>query len=125
VTAVKKLILATALAALALFPIAASADGPLPNQYVTLLTTSPTACTPISSITIFLAEVRNTNTVQTATLKLFDEGANPTCAVADQIYGNVLAIGTSQIVATQLRHGLAYSLSAAAAGNILITGTGR
>ena len=88
----------------------------------TVLTpTSPTAITSISTTTRRLCGLYNASgSAQPATLTLYDEGASPTGAVADQIYSVALGASAAVTLGIPLNNGLAYTLSAAPAANILI-----
>lgn len=92
----------------------------------TVLTpTSATICTPIlgNSVTGNLAQVINASpSAQTVTISLYrNEGASPTCSSADQIYAITLSSSASPLVSIPFTNGLAYTLSAAPAANIVVT----
>jgi hypothetical protein len=59
---------------------------------------------------------------QTVVLTLFDEGASPTGATADQRFQGSLGAGQSILWRMRLINGLSYTLSAACNANIIITG---
>jgi hypothetical protein len=106
-----------------LSPLVASAS----TKFV-LTSASATACTSIAASAKELLAVVNTSTsAQTATLSFYDEGASPTCASADNIYSVVLSASQvvnftvlSNEIGGYLAHGLAYSLSVAAANNVVV-----
>lgn len=95
-----------------------------------LTSTSPTACTSLATTAGGrLNQVWEAASTEAVTLTLYDEGATPTCAAAD-----VIATIASLAVATAdtgilkfnypLTNGLAYKLSAALTGTVIITRTG-
>lgn len=97
-----------------------AADG----KYRTILTSgSPTTCTVIESNAFGsgrLTGVFNGGTVQTATLTFFDDAG--TCAAADQIFAVATpAVGLAIAPSIALKLGLSYTLSAALAGNLVVT----
>lgn len=107
----------------ALLPIASSAA-----SYFSITSASPTACTSIATNVGNLIGIWNAaSTAQTVTISIYDEGgATPSCSASDLVFSGVL--GASQIITfpiqeparNWLRHGLAYSLSAAATNNIVV-----
>ncbi len=94
-----------------------------------LTASSPTACTSLEVNTGgMLAEIINTGAAQTVFLQVYDEGTTPTCASADDIWGDgtSLTLGPGQVVTfgIPLAHGLAYKLSGALGANVVITRNG-
>jgi hypothetical protein len=130
----KKFAVAVVLAiALAVAPLYASADVitgtvialPGATAKTILSSSSATACTSLEVNATgsgrVLKVMDSSNAGQTVVLTLYDEGTSPTCVTADKIYAVQLLQGQVVTIDVPLAAGLAYTLSAAAASNIVIT----
>lgn len=89
-----------------------------------LTSSSATACTSISTTAKELVSITNTGAAMAVFPQFYDEGAAPTCADADLIWGDgtTLALGAGQTIffPTALTNGLAYKLSGALSANFVL-----
>ena len=110
--------------AFVLLPQSVLADA---TAYTRITSASATAC---SSIEINgagsgrLVSITNTGAAQSVYLTIYDEGSSPTCAAGDLLYGDgsTITLGAGQVVTLNIpvTAGIAYKLSAASTGAILI-----
>lgn len=117
-----KRLLALVLLAFAFVPVRSDAA-----SYFSITSSSATSCTSITASARSLLSIWNAAAAaQTVTVSIYDEGASPSCASADLIYSGVL--GGAQVITfppfeqtdNWVKHGLAYTLSAAATNNIIV-----
>lgn len=89
-----------------------------------LTSASATACTSVTTSGAPSIVLDNTGAQMTVFLQLYDEGATPTCAASDLIYGDgtSIVLGPGQVVVLYqgVKNGLAYKLSGALTSNLVI-----
>lgn len=97
----------------------------VPFNYYKLTSVSPTACTSVFTGTSNGLAFTNTGPNMVVFFQFYDEGAAPTCAAADVIYGDNTTTNLSQGQIVKLpiptKLGLAYKLSGALSSNFEIT----